>query len=74
MRNAEDRPLIGKVMIILILAYRWQQQKADNRYDHHTDEDEYAIVVGPTRHHLTTIAKVTVKVRARCTKAPITIA
>jgi hypothetical protein len=74
MRNAEDCSLIGEVMIILILGYRWRQQKADNRYNHHADEDEYAIVAKPARHHLTTIAKVTVKVRARCTKAPNTIA
>jgi hypothetical protein len=51
-------------MIILILGYRWQKQKADNRHNHYADEDEYAIVAGPARHHLTTIAGVTVKVRA----------
>src|SRR5262245_41334289 len=67
MRNAEDRPLVGEVVIVLILGYRRQQQQAEDRGDHHTDEDEDAtIAVHGAGHHLSTITKATAKVRTRC--------
>src|SRR5262249_32573009 len=71
MRNAEDRPLIGELVIVLILGYRRQQQQAEHRRDHHTDEDENAtIAVHGAGHHLNTIAKAAAKVRTRCTLLP----
>src|SRR5262245_21651169 len=64
MRYAEDRPLVGKIVIILILSYWRQQQKTDDGCSHQNKKNEYAaIIVRIAGHHSNTIAKAAIEVR-----------
>lgn len=52
MRDAEDRSLIGEIVIILILVDRWQQQQSDERGCHQGKEWKHAAdIFGAFKHH-----------------------
>src|SRR5262245_49708668 len=70
MRYAEDRPLVGKIMIILIMSYWRQQQKTDDGDSHQSKKNEYATtIVWIAGHHSNTIAKAVIEVRMHAPKS-----